>query len=65
MMGTNFNEFGKVCFRCEANIEFLESYTVFESEDGRRVYLHRACVWKIAHDWCMHKLEDKKYVRKK
>ena len=60
MMGVNFNGFGKVCFRCGAKINPLEYYSTFETEDGRRVYLHHACIEKIAHDYCMRKLEGKK-----
>ena len=64
MMGINFNMWTRVCFRCGTKIGAFENYWVFETEDGRRVYLHTQCGQKIVHDWCMHKLEDKKYVRK-
>ena len=63
-MGINFNMWTRVCFRCGTKIVALEDYWVFEAEDGGRVYLHTQCAQKIVHDWCMHKLEDKKYVRK-
>ena len=60
MMVLNFSGHNKVCFRCGAKINPLEYYSTFETEDGRRVYLHRACMEKIAHDYCMRKLEGKK-----
>ena len=60
-MGINF--FGiavrRICFKCGAKITSLP-LCFFETEDGRRVYLHAACVDKIAQDYCRRKLEGKK-----